>query len=408
MEYIEKRKKSRLKTAISAFGPAWVISAVAAGPGTTLSVAKAGGTYGYSFLWVIVLSVVLAFVCQYMAAKTALIGGKGIVGIVEEKWGKSFAWLVTIDALLVIWLCNVVLLKILVSVTGFVTGMVTPFWGVFFVAVFYGLVAWGGYKTIETICKLVVSLLVICFIATLFIARPDLGLALGGLVPNFTTFGKPEILMMTAIMGGSIHVTILSMQTYTVHEKGWKKTDLKLALTDTAVSLLGAFGLYCTAIYLTGASVLHPEGIKVANLFEMADAIQPLLGEYAHGFFCLGIWCAVFSTIMPTFIAASYVLGDKMKWDLKVGDKRYRMIILAGCLIALPGSFLPGKPVNLLMLMLALSFIGTPLFVGIFLKLLNDRDWAKENKNTFLLNAGGGLAFFVTIFLGVKWLWQIL
>jgi len=55
--------------------------------------------------------------------------------------------------------------------------------------------------------------------------------------------------MMTAIMGGSIHVTILSMQTYTVHEKGWKKTDLKLALTDTTVSLLGAFGLYCTAIY---------------------------------------------------------------------------------------------------------------------------------------------------------------
>jgi len=44
MEHIEKRKKSRLKTAISAFGPAWIISAVAAGPGTTLSVAKAGGS----------------------------------------------------------------------------------------------------------------------------------------------------------------------------------------------------------------------------------------------------------------------------------------------------------------------------------------------------------------------------
>jgi manganese transport protein len=407
MEHIEKRKISRFRTAVAAFGPAWVISAVAAGPGTTLSVAKAGGTYGYSFLWVIVLSVVLAFVCQYMAAKTALIGGKGIVGIVEEKWGNSFAWLVTLDALLVIWLCNVVLLKVLVSVTGFVTGMATPFWGVFFVAIFYGLVAHGGYKIIEAVCKLIVSLLVLCFIATLFIARPDLGAALGGLIPNFTTFGKPEILMMTAIMGGSIHVTILSMQTYTVHEKGWKRSDLRLALADTAVSLLGAFGLYCTAIYLTGASVLYPGGIKVANLFEMANAIAPLLGEYAHGFFCIGIWCAVFSTIMPTFIAASYVLGDKMKWDLKVGDNRYRMIILAGCLIALPGAFLPGKPVNLLMLMLALSFVGTPLFVGIFLKLLNDQAWAKENKNSWLLNIGGGLAFFVTIFLGVKWLWQM-
>ncbi len=403
MEHVEKKSVSTLKKMMAAFGPAWIISAVAAGPGTTLSVAKAGGVYGYSFLWVIVLSVVLAFVCQYMAAKTALIGGKGIVSIVEEKWGKGLAWFVTIDALLVIWLCNVVLLKILVSVTGFVTGFSTPWWGLFFVAVFYGLVAHGGYKLIEIICKIVVSCLVISFIVTLFIARPDLGAVLGGLVPNFAGFGKAQMLMMTAIMGGSIHVTILSMQTYTVHERGWKTKDLKLALTDTAVSLLGAFGLYCTAIYLTGASVLNPGGIKVATLFEMADAIQPLLGEYAHGFFCVGIWCAVFSTIMPTFIAASYVLGDKMKWDLKPGDKKYKLIILAGCLIALPGSFLPGKPVNLLMLMLALSFVGTPFFVAIFLKLLNDKSWAKENKNGWLLNIGGGTALFVTIFLAVKW-----
>ncbi|MGD9825149.1 divalent metal cation transporter [Desulfobacter sp.] len=65
---------------------------VAAGPGTTLSVARAGGNYGYDFLWVAVLSVVLAFVCQYMAAKIALIGGRGIVSTVQDKWGSLPAW----------------------------------------------------------------------------------------------------------------------------------------------------------------------------------------------------------------------------------------------------------------------------------------------------------------------------
>ncbi len=407
MEHAEKIKTSRIKETLSAFGPAWLISAVAAGPGTTLSVAKAGGIYGYGFLWVIVLSVVLAFVCQYMAAKTALIGGKGIVSIVEDKWGRGLAWFVALDALVVIWLCNVVLLKVLVAVTEFVTGLATPLWGLFFVAVFYGLVALGGYKTIETICKGVVSLLVICFIATLFIARPDLGAMVGGFVPDFANFGSAEIMMMTAIMGGSIHVTILSMQTYTVHERGWTTKDLKLALADTAVSLLGAFGLYCTAIYLTGACVLNPAGIQVTTLFEMANAIKPILGTYAHGFFCLGIWCAVFSTIMPTFIAASYVVGDKMGWDLKPGRAKYKGVILAGCLIALPGAFLPGKPVTLLMLMLALSFVGTPLFVVIFMKLLNDKAWARENRNGWLLNIGGAAALLVTLFLGVKWVTHI-
>ncbi|MFK5953472.1 MAG: Nramp family divalent metal transporter [Desulfobacterium sp.] len=398
----------RFKRIILSFGPAWIISAVAAGPGTTLSVAKAGGTYGYGFLWVILLSVLLAFVCQYMAAKTALIGGKGIVGIVRDKWGKGLASFVALDALIVIWLCNVVLLKVLVSITGFITGINSPLWGVLFVALFYGLVAHGGYKIIEAVCKVIVSLLVICFVVTLFIAKPDFAAILTGLIPDFSHFGQTEVLMMTAIMGGSIHVTILSMQTYTVHERGWTKKDLNLALADTAVSLLGAFGLYCTAIYLTGASVLHPAGIKVTNLFEMAEAIKPLLGEYAYGFFCLGIWCAVFSTIMPTFIAAAYVVGDQMNQKFGPEDKTYRRIILIGCLIALPGAFLPGKPMNLLMLMLALSFVGTPLFVGIFMTLLNDKSFAKENKNSLLLNAGGGLALAVTLFLGVKWTWGMM
>ncbi len=397
----------RIKRLIVSFGPAWIISAVAAGPGTTLSVAKAGGTYGYSFLWVILLSVILAFVCQYMAAKTALIGGKGIVGIVRDTWGKGLASFVALDALIVIWLCNVVLLKVLVSVTGYVTGIDSPFWGVLFVALFYGLVAHGGYRIIETLCKIIVSLLVVCFVLTLFISRPDLSGVLTGLIPDLSHFGTAEVLMMTAIMGGSIHVTILSMQTYTVYERGWNIGDLKLARTDTAVSLLGAFGLYCTAIYLTGASVLHPAGIKVATLYEMAEAIRPLLGDYAYGFFCLGIWCAVFSTIMPTFIAAAYVVGDQLNRRVEPGDKVYKLVILAGCLIALPGAFLPGKPISLLMLMLALSFVGTPLFVGIFMTLLNDSSFAGAHRNRWLLNAGGFTALAVTLFLGVKWVWQM-
>ncbi len=397
-----------LKRLMSSFGPAWLISAVAAGPGTTLSVAKAGGSFGYGFLWVILLSVILAFVCQYMAAKTALIGGKGIVGIVREKWGKGFASFAALDALVVIWLCNVVLLKVLVAITGYVTGIESSWWGVLFVVIFYLLVAHGGYKTIEVICKVIVSLLVICFIFTLFIAKPDLSAVFRGLIPDFSNFGKSHVLMMTAIMGGSIHVTILSMQTYTVHERGWTKLDLPLALTDTAVSLLGAFGLYCTAIFLTGASVLHPAGIQVANLFEMAEAIKPLLGDYAYGVFCLGIWCAVFSTIMPTFIAAAYVVGDQLNKPLRPGNNSYRLVILLGCLIALPGAFIPGKPINLLIIMLALSFIGTPLFVGIFMKLLNDKSFSGSKKNGLLLNLGGLTALAVTVYLGGKWVWQFI
>ncbi len=96
-----------------------------------------------------------------------------------------------------------------------------------------------------------------------------------------------------------------------------------------------------------------------------------------------------------------------MNWDMRLQSRRYRLTILAGCLIALPGAFLSGRPVNLLLIMLALSFLGTPFFVGIFLWLLNDKSWAGQYRNGPVLNIAGGCALLVTLFLGIKWVWGL-
>ena len=107
-------------------GPAWIISAVACGPATMASVSIAGAHYGFQLLWVVVLSALLAFVVQFMAAKVGIIGGKGIIALVEESWGNVWAWILMIDALLATWLAAAVLMKALVSTTGLVTGLSTP------------------------------------------------------------------------------------------------------------------------------------------------------------------------------------------------------------------------------------------------------------------------------------------
>ena len=121
-------------------GPAWVISAVACGPATMASVSIAGAHYGYRLLWVVVLSALLAFVAQFMAAKVGLIGGKGIISLVEERWGNVWAWILMVDALLATWLAAAVLLKALVGTTGLVTGVFTPWWSLIYVALIFLLV----------------------------------------------------------------------------------------------------------------------------------------------------------------------------------------------------------------------------------------------------------------------------
>ena len=154
-------------------GPAWIVSAVACGPATMASVSIAGAHYGYQLLWVVLLSALLAFVVQFMAAKVGIIGGKGIIALVEQNWGNVWAWILMIDALLATWLAAAVLMKALVGTTGLVTGVSTPWWSLFYAALIFLLVGLGGYRWVERICKILVTIVVCCFIVTVIIIKPD-------------------------------------------------------------------------------------------------------------------------------------------------------------------------------------------------------------------------------------------
>jgi len=384
-------------------GPAWIISAVACGPATMASVSIAGAHYGYRFLWVVVLSAFLAFVVQFMAAKAGVIGGKGIVSLVEESWGSVWSWILMIDALLATWLAAAVLMKALVDITGLVTGVSTPGWSLVYAVMIFLLVGVGGYRWVETVCKALVAIVVCCFIVTVIMIKPDLSGMARGLIPTFIG-GSQGALMMAGIMGGAVHITIIAMHTYTVNARNWGTDDIGLAWTDTFLSMFIAFGIYSCAIFVAAGAVLHPQGIEVKTAFDLARPLKPVLGVYAHGVFLIGFWAAVFSTITPTCLAAGYFVADKMKWETSVRDTRFKSVVLLGCLISLIGPLVKGSFIILLVIMLALGLCGTPLVVFMLLFLLNQRRWAKKHRNGWLLNLFGGLALFITTFLAVRFI----
>nr|WP_321464427.1 divalent metal cation transporter [uncultured Desulfobulbus sp.] len=75
---------------IKEMGPAWIISAVACGPATLASVAIAGATYGYSLLWVVLLSAIFGTTAQYLAARAGILEGKGVIAATEQHLGKTW------------------------------------------------------------------------------------------------------------------------------------------------------------------------------------------------------------------------------------------------------------------------------------------------------------------------------
>lgn len=384
-------------------GPAWIISAVACGPATMASVSIAGALYGYKLLWVVVLSALFAFVVQFMAAKIGILAGKGIISLVTEKLGESWGWVLMLDALLATWLATAVLMKALVDVTGAITGLPSFWWAAFYAVLISLLLGVGGYPLLEKVCKGLVCMVVGAFLATLFSVDLNHGEILRGLIPNIPD-GIDSALVMAGIMGGAVHVTIIAMHTYNVNARGWGSGQIRLAWLDTFLSMFIAFGLYSAAIYLPAAAILNPKGTAVNSVLDVANALKPFWGPYSNAIILAGIWGGVVSTIVPTFLAAAYFIGDKMGWPLNKRDNRFRAVVIFGCLLSLIGPLMKGSFLTLLVVMLAVGLCGTPFIIAMVMILLNRKDVVREKKNSSLLNAFGALSLLITSFLAIRFI----
>lgn len=391
----------RLFRRLRQMGPAWIISAVACGPATLASVSIAGSSYGYRLLWVVVLSAVFGTTAQYLAARVGIIQGRGIISATQDRLGSFWAWFLAIDALLATYLAAIFLMNALVGITGLITGLKSPWWGLAYAAAFCLYLVRGGYKWFETLCKTVVAFVVLCFVITALMADISWGQAAAGLLPNLPG-GLGPALMMAAIMGGAVHITIIGMHTYTVGSRGWKLGDLGLARLDTFLSMGVAFLLYSVAIYLVAAGVLSPAGVQIKGATDAALSLGPLLGQNAMGIFLAGLWAAALSTIMPTFMAGAYFISDKLGWPTDSKDRRFKVLIVIGVLVSVLGPFIKGSFFLLLPVMLAVGLCGTPLILVLIMYFLNKKELAGDNANSLILNVLGVITILVTGFLAVR------
>ena len=385
------------------WGPAWIISAVACGPATLASVCIAGASYGFTLFWVVILSAVFGATAQYLAARIGIIEGRGIIGTTEQRLGTVWAWFLAIDAILATYLAALVLMNALVGITSLVTGIETPWWGIPYALTIVLALVRGGYRWFETICKVLVVFVVCCFIVTAMQADISFVNVARGLTPSIPG-GVDSALMIAAILGGAVHITIIGMHTYNTNARKWTRKDLGLARFDNTISMGFAFGIYSVAIFLVAAAVLHPHNIQVKLATDAALSLGPLLGKNAMAIFLIGLWAATLSTISPTFLAGAYFIFDKMKWEANPENRKFHIVLLGGALLSVFGPFIKGSFFLLLPLMLALGLCGTPLMIAIILYLLNKGEVVGEYGNSVVLNVLGIMTFIVTSLVAIRFI----
>jgi manganese transport protein len=394
--------ESGLRGKLSNMGPTWLAGAIAVGPATMGALVTAGASFDYALLWVVVLSAVMGTTAQYLAMRLGLLTEAGIVSVVEEHLGETWAWLLVADTVIAAGLAQLVIMKTLAGVSAEVAGLSPVTWAVIWGVVLAAGLAGGGYRYAELGAKVLVTLVVLMFVASLFVVPIDLGAAAAGLVPAIPA-GVEGALLAAGILGGAVHIALVTMQSYTMRARGWTTEDSELALFDVGASMLVAFGVASLAIFLVAAAVLSDPSLSTVGA---ANALGPLVGSNAQWLFLLGLWGAAVTTLGGNTVVPPYLIADKMGWEQDTADTRYQAAIAAFALVSILGVFIPGAVFGLLVQALAIGFVGTPFVLALVLYLLNDPT-AVPDTNSALENVGGLLLIGISTVVAGQWVQRV-
>jgi len=113
-------------------------------------------------------------------------------------------------------------MKTVATVSATVTGVDARIWGVAWAVVLAAGLAGRGTASSKSRRRPSCWGVVVAFVASLFVVPIDAGAAAAGLVPSVPPGGA---LVAAGILGGAVHITLITMHSYTMRSRGWTREE---------------------------------------------------------------------------------------------------------------------------------------------------------------------------------------
>lgn len=390
-------KKLTLKKVFDYLGPGLVTATMVLGPGTITVCSKAGAIYGYSLLWVFLISAIFMINCMVVSARIGCVNNKSILDLAGENYGRVWAILMG--------------LSVFVSCAGYQTGnnigvgvsMNAMFggsvvmWAFAFTAIslLFIWVSKNFYDLLEKVMFLMLVLMIAAFVGNLFFISPDVKSIATGFIPSI----PQDMGFLIAIAATSFSVVGAAGQSYMVQAKNWTIKDLKKGRWDATIGVI-FLAVLSAVILISAAEVLGPRGIVVTSVVDMAIQLEPLLGSFAKWLFLFGLFAASFSSFLANAVLSGMFLADALGLGKTINDKWVKifasiLLLLCSCIAAM----FQTNPIQLIIMAQATTCIGYPLVIIMIFFLSNNKKVMKGHQNKTTVNILLGLATVWILFL---------
>ncbi|MGG4265347.1 Nramp family divalent metal transporter [Peribacillus simplex] len=317
-----------IKQLLPYLGPAFIAAVAYIDPGNYATNIAAGSKYGYTLLWVIFASNLMAALIQSLSAKLGIATGKNLPELCREKFSKKTSFLLWIQAEAVIMATDlaefigaalgIYLLFDLPLITSAIIAAIGSF------AILE--IQRRGYRTFEALITVMIFVVVIAFGAQVFYAKPDASsVVLGLFTPKFE--GVDSILLSAGMLGATVMPHAIYLHSSLTQKRIVGKNDLerkrifRFELIDIIIAMLIAGGINA-AMVIVSAALFHKNGILVEDLDVAYQHFGAMLGPSVAMLFGIGLLFAGLSSSSVGVMTGDVVMQGFIKRHIPIYLRR--------------------------------------------------------------------------------------
>jgi manganese transport protein len=269
-------------------GPGFLISVGYMDPGNWATDIAGGSRFGYTLLFVVMASNLMAILLQSLSLKLGVATERDLAQLCHEAYGRKVSFALWVGAEIAIAACD------LAEVIGSAIALNL----LFHIPLFYGVLVTGldvllilllqrwGFRYVEALVIALIGTIIAMFGVQMFLSRPEYWPALRSLfIPSPAIVTNPGMLYIAiGILGATVMPHNLYLHSSIVQSRNYKRTPagkreaVFMANVDSALALTVALFVNA-AILIVAAAVFHSRGLfQVAAIEDAYKLLSPLLG----------------------------------------------------------------------------------------------------------------------------------
>lgn len=306
--------RSKFKTFLAFIGPAYLVSVGYMDPGNWATDIAGGSQFGYSLIWVLLMSNLVALLLQSLAAKLGIVKGWDLAQASRQQYGR---W---INVSLYVFAEIAIAATDLAEIIGMAIGLNLLFdlpmiYGVLITVLDTFLLLFlinKGIRKIELFIVSLVSIIGLSFLAEMIIVEPDMPQVMKGFLP--TALSGDALYIAIGIIGATVmphnlylHSSLVQTRKIKKDEAGIKRA-IRFNFFDSTIALNAAFFVNA-AILILAAAAFHKNGFnEVADIADAHKLLEGIFGTLAPTLFAIALIAAGQSSTITGTLAGQIVM----------------------------------------------------------------------------------------------------